>query len=86
LKNIFHLINMMHTCFNIKIQNELFYNEIEEFLNVKKLKGNLLSFNVTFLENPFIFTLNSLEFSEPNKKQNLEIKENGRKRKTGGIF
>lgn len=73
---------MTHTCSNIQHQNELFYQEIKEFLDVKKLKGLIFSVPFKSVSGKIKTNFVNVETSEPVKKKVLQIEEKIEKPKT----
>lgn len=72
----------MHIYSNLQEQNDLFYQEIKEFLDTKKIKGLIFDLTLKSMQESINLNLKPIEISEPVLKKKLEIEEKIDKPKT----
>jgi len=83
---------MMRIYFNylkimsIKEQNEIFYIEMKEFLETKKLKGLFFNLSLNMCSQSFNLNLAPIEIDEPKLKKTIVIEEKKPKTNERSLF
>lgn len=71
---------------SIKEQNEIFYIEMKEFLETKKLKGLFFNLSLNMCSQSFNLNLAPIEIDEPKLKKTIVIEEKKPKTNERSLF